>query len=106
RTQRCRVIYIAAEAGKGLRNRVTAWAREKAGEEADPKFETVVSPVNLCDLKMSDADRLAEEVARRGGADLLIVDTVSRALQGGDENSPKDMGTLVATLDRLRERLG
>jgi hypothetical protein len=35
-------------------------------------------------------------------AGLLIVDTVSRALCGGDENSPKDMGGLIANLGRIQ----
>jgi hypothetical protein len=33
---------------------------------------------------------------------MLIVDTVSRALCGGDENSPKDMGALIANLGRIQ----
>ena len=34
---------------------------------------------------------------------LVVVDTVSRALAGGDENSPGDMGAIVCSLDRLRD---
>lgn len=34
---------------------------------------------------------------------LIIVDTISRALCGGDENSPKDMGALVNTVGRIQE---
>jgi AAA domain len=33
----------------------------------------------------------------------VVVDTVSRALAGGDENSPSDMGNFVSNCDRLRE---
>jgi hypothetical protein len=35
---------------------------------------------------------------------LVIIDTVSRALCGGDENSSKDMGGLVTTTALLQER--
>ena len=38
----------------------------------------------------------------RCDAGLLIVDTTSRALCGGDENSPKDMGALIANLGRIQ----
>lgn len=37
---------------------------------------------------------------------LLDLDTVSRALAGGDENSSVDMGKFVGNLDRLRELTG
>src|SRR5215471_8152978 len=34
---------------------------------------------------------------------LIVIDTISRALAGGDENSPKDMGAIVAATSRLQE---
>jgi hypothetical protein len=36
----------------------------------------------------------------------VIIDTVSRALAGGNENAPDDMGAFVTALDAMRERLG
>lgn len=36
----------------------------------------------------------------------LIVDTLSRAMAGGDENSPVDMGRVVASADRFRAETG
>lgn len=35
---------------------------------------------------------------------LIIVDTISRALNGGDENAPKDMGALVRTVGKLQDQ--
>src|SRR5262249_51509762 len=35
---------------------------------------------------------------------LILIDTVSRALFGGDENSPKDMGSLVGNLAYIQEQ--
>jgi RecA-family ATPase len=37
---------------------------------------------------------------------LVIIDTISRALAGGDENSSKDMGAIVTTTARLQEATG
>src|SRR5262249_55658349 len=37
---------------------------------------------------------------------LILIDTVSRALFGGDENSPKDMGSLVGNLAHIQEQTG
>jgi hypothetical protein len=34
---------------------------------------------------------------------LIVIDTISRALAGGDENSPKDMGAIVAATSLLQE---
>ena len=33
---------------------------------------------------------------------LIVIDTISRALCGGDENSPRDMGAIVAATSRLQ----
>jgi RecA-family ATPase len=41
-------------------------------------------------------DETAEEVV------LIVIDTISRALCGGDENSPKDMGAIVAATSKLQ----
>jgi hypothetical protein len=103
RTRPGRVVYVAAEAGKSIRNRVAAWARERWQEEDEIDFRAVISPVDLCDLKKGDTARLAKAI---GAGDVVIVDTVSRAMAGGDENSPKDMGAFVFCLDKLREYLG
>src|ERR1019366_6109144 len=37
---------------------------------------------------------------------LVVIDTISRALAGGDENSSKDMGAIVTTTARLQEATG
>jgi hypothetical protein len=34
---------------------------------------------------------------------LVVVDTLNRCSAGADENSPRDMGQLVASLDRIRD---
>ena len=36
----------------------------------------------------------------------IVVDTLSRALAGGDENSPVDMGRIVVAADRIRAETG
>jgi len=105
RTKQGRVVYVAAEAGTSIRNRVAAWAGENWDETSEIDFQAVVSPVDLCDPKVGDAGRLASAIGHKN-ADVVIVDTVSRAMAGGDENSPADMGLFVQTLDRLRAYLG
>lgn len=102
-----RVVYLAAEAGRGIRNRVAAWARER--DVGKVNFAAVVSPVDLghhAKGKEGGATALARAIKDSGGAEVLIVDTVSRALAGANENSPDDMGAFVYVLDQLRDYLG
>jgi KaiC/GvpD/RAD55 family RecA-like ATPase len=100
------VVYVACEAGRSIINRVAAWKIAHGYEEntAIP-FAAVTSPIDLCHADMSDLDRLMATIRAAGferGA-LIVIDTVSRALAGGDENSPGDMGAIVYSLDRLRD---
>jgi hypothetical protein len=37
---------------------------------------------------------------------LVVIDTLSRALAGGNENAPEDMGALVAAMDLIRAETG
>ena len=49
---------------------------------------------------------LIEDVSREmGDVKLIILDTLSRALSGGNENSPDDMGNLVKHMDKVRHTL-
>ena len=111
------VLYIAAEGGTGVFNRLKAWKHAHGAEldardveAAGPKFHIAPCPVNLLD---SDADMRAivEEVRRLEAVhgeklSMLVIDTLSRALAGGDENSSTDMGAFVKNVDRLRAGLG
>src|SRR5205085_7024209 len=38
--------------------------------------------------------------------ELIIIDTLSRVLAGGNENAPDDMGSFVRNVDRLRADTG
>jgi hypothetical protein len=96
------VIYIAAEAGAGIANRVAA-ARYEFGYADKTPFAAIVTPIDLCtsdvDLnRLIDAIKTFDIGAQVG---LIIVDTLSRVMAGGNENTPDDMGALVQNIDRL-----
>ena len=100
------VIYIAAEAGAGIINRIAAW--RQASGISELHFAALASQIDLCHPASDDLDRLLTAIlAVRFNAEpvLVIVDTLSRVLAGGNENSPDDMGGLVRSLDRLRDTL-
>jgi hypothetical protein len=105
------VAYIAPEGGHSVHLRFHAWCRYHGLDPNDDSlpFRTVPVRVDLCksdgDLKEIVSNIKTAETTL-GPCSLIVVDTVSRALDGGDENSPADMGTFVANCDRMREATG
>ena len=90
------VIYCAMEGAHGIRNRVTAWARHYGLEGAPIPFAIIPVALNLQDPE-ADTSRLIEAIqtaaAKMGQpVALVVMDTLSRAMAGGNENSPEDMG--------------
>ena len=109
RVDRGGVIYVALEGGNGFRNRVSAW-REVHGGTGPLPFAAVTSPINLLDPD-ADAQSLIDAITaartRMGcPVKLVVVDTLSRALAGGNENDSADMGALVGSMDRIRAETG
>jgi AAA domain/Primase C terminal 2 (PriCT-2) len=103
-------IYVAGEGASGIKQRVAAFREHHGVEEtAGAWFAVVPSAVDFRD-KASVAGLisvLTEEAPRLGGkVRLIVVDTLSRALAGGDENSSVDMGMVVAAADRIRLATG
>jgi hypothetical protein len=105
------VVYIAAEGGLSMRRRVVGY-RHRHGLRKDERipFALIPSPVNLLD---GDADlpellELMQRVASERSAPLrlIIIDTLSRVIAGGNENASEDMGRFVRNVDQLREKTG
>ena len=97
------VLYIAAERNAGIVNRVKASYQEQScGSEVEIFFINV--SVNLL---RKDADvQVIADWAKELRCILIVVDTLSRALSGGDENAPGDMGRFIANMDLIREQTG
>ncbi len=100
------VLYVAMEGATGFRNRVAAW-RDHTGTHNDQvMFAAIPAALNL--RVEDDAEELiatAKQAAEHWGqpVKLIVIDTVSRALAGGDENSSVDMGALVQMVDLIRK---
>lgn len=104
------VIYVACEGGFGIRNRVSAFAKHYGLTGQDIPLAIVPSAINLLDPE-ADTPRLIELIKRaqdtiQQQVRHLTVDTLSRAMAGGNENSPDDMGALVINSDRIRQATG
>lgn len=104
------VMYLSLEGSHGIRNRVAAWKAKEGMEDANIPFAIVPYSVNLLD---SEADvgaviDTAKAVAEKFGQSpsLIVVDTLARAIAGGNENSSEDMGALVRNGDLIRQATG
>ena len=99
------VCYIAAEGGLGLEERLIAFRQHHDVDQADVPLYIIPASIDLCSAD-SDALTLIDEIQRLGRVQLVIIDTLARALAGGDENGPQDMGAFVGNCDRIREATG
>jgi hypothetical protein len=102
------VVYVAAEAGASIERRVEALKRRYG--RGDLPLAIVPCPVDLLSPD-GDAAALAALVREAGqamgiGVALVVIDTLSRAMQGGNENASEHMGAFVINVDKLRIATG
>jgi AAA domain len=111
KVQRGFVAYLAPEGGHSVHLRFHAWSRYHGIDPGDDNlpFRTIPVRVDLCkskaDLTTIIANIKAAE-AELGPCLLVVVDTVSRALAGAEENSSDAMGCFIVNCDQLREEIG
>jgi hypothetical protein len=103
------VVYVACEGGIGFRNRIAALRTERPDQVA--KIERAGSflllPVALDLCTSLDGQHLEYIFGNLPELPcMIIIDTLARVMGAGDENTAKDMGVLVANLDRLRNTTG
>jgi hypothetical protein len=97
------VVYIAGEGGAGLKARRDAVI--KAHDVKDPKVYFLRAQL---DLRSSETDReaLLAEIAKHDLKPVLVIlDTLSRAFAGGNENSSDDMGKFISHVTAIQLRL-
>lgn len=108
RVKQASILYLAAEGGRGVLNRVAAlklehgvvglpFAVKRAGldllhDQADLK--------HIVDLAVSVKGRNPDMPL------VIVIDTLSRIMAGGDENSAADMTALIRNVDSIREVTG
>jgi RecA-family ATPase len=98
------VCYVALERRMLVERRAIAF-RERH-QIPDLPFAIIGSVLDFRAPQTADAiDAIVKLVKNATTQEvvLIIIDTISRALAGGDENSSKDMGAIVATTARLQE---
>lgn len=105
------VVHLVLEGGRGIHTRLAALRKRYEAAIAGRRVPFVIVPCPI-DMRSSDADvkalvAMIREIADAYGVPvrLVIVDTLSRALAGGEENGSQDMGAFVAHADHLRSSL-
>lgn len=104
-TTKSGVLYLALEGGGGIRKRFAALRKDHAGATPD-NFVLACTTIDLCGSTESARDIVAAARSLPGGCGLIVVDTMARAMNGGDENSGVDVGKFVANVDRIRQQTG
>ncbi|MEK9724839.1 MAG: AAA family ATPase, partial [Rhodospirillaceae bacterium] len=98
------VLFIAGEGRAGITKRVRAWEiTHLAGERVENIY--LADPVPL----IAEDPQPFIEAALKASPDgyrLVVLDTISRAMQGMDENSQKDASAFTKLAERLRRDLG
>lgn len=96
------VIYLAGEGHNGIARRLRAWVKN-TGQSLDdaPFFLSTAAAQFLDETHACDVAEKVRAVAEaEGEPSLIVIDTLSRNLGPGDENS--DMAEFVQAVDELR----
>jgi len=111
RVKACAVAYVATEGS--LRNRLAAYLRQHdLAPSKLSRFRVLEKSVDLLSPRgdLDDLDDLLSAVrdtqSDAGRVGIVVIDTLNRAMPGGNENAPEDMGTMVAAAQYLAKELG
>ncbi len=94
------VVYVAAEGTKSFARRLRGWAQGHHVSVPDRFYLLSQSVLFLDERDVDDLESAIAALPERPR--LVVIDTLARAMTGGDENSARDMGMLIAGAERLR----
>lgn len=95
------VVYVAAEGESGYKQRHAAWMQHhKKPDHGRLYFWFDAIPM----LLNSAVDEFVGEIQDLK-PDMVVIDTLARCMEGGDENSARDMGIFIASCRRLQREL-
>ena len=99
------VIYISLEGRGDIKNRTLAW-RKHHNVQSNNFFRLILDPVNFMneDSVREFVQALDDFITDNPNPALIFIDTVSRAIAGGDENDQKDMSKFVEICDKIKTR--
>jgi hypothetical protein len=108
RVQQGGVLYVAIERSALVKRRLAAFRAHHTVDEIPLAIASGHIDLRTSDYSANEIIEYAHKLAEIGEVPvgLILIDTVSRALAGGDENSPRDMGSLVGNLAHIQEVTG
>lgn len=104
KVRRKRVLYIAAEGGGGVAQRLRAYSQHHGVSLKDLPLGVIHDAPNL--MVEDDVTALVQAIIDAGGADLIIIDTLAQATPGANENSGEDMGLALKHTRAIRKATG
>jgi hypothetical protein len=102
KVKQCSVTYVALEGEAGVAGRIKAYLSRHGSTSLDISY--VAQPFTL--LEADDINELSKAILAAGTSDVVVVDTLSRAIAGLDENDSKAMGQIIAAAKILQEMIG
>ena len=100
------VVYVSAEGTGGLKHRVEAWkyVNDLEGQRCGVYFLRQGLPVPDVGAVLTFCEAVMERLCVPPV--LVVLDTLNRCLDGGDEDKTLDMGKFIAGVDLLRRQTG
>lgn len=102
--EQTKVLYVVGEGAYGLDARISAWESAWHGTVSDKWLHVRRAPVNLFTHAAAFADLLAR--IQIEGYGVVVFDTLQRMASGADQNSARDAGVIIESLDRVRQATG
>lgn len=107
RVKQSAVIYVAAEGGGGLPNRIKAYQQHHTIDLSDAPFSAITCGLSLLAGDASKVIAACKEADNSGlEIGLVVLDTLNRSMGGGDENSSLDMGKYLSAAAQISEETG
>lgn len=97
-----KVLYILGEGASGLHNRLSAWEEHHGTPIPDDRFRVLGRPLQLANAR--DVREVCKRVAE-DDYDLVVIDTMARAMVGVEENSATAVGAVIAAMDTIRDAM-
>ncbi len=99
--QESNVVYVAGEGLGGYPDRLLAWGNHN--KQSFGGFHLIDDAISMLD-EIAVATFI--EVIAPLKPKLIVIDTLARAMLGGDENSARDMGLFIDACNRIQHELG
>lgn len=96
------VLYIVAEGALGMSDRKKAWQHAKQVHTCGGLHWETLAPNLMDETWVAALVQIVKEIRPV----LVVIDTLARSMVGGDENTSRDMGAVVAAGDKIRRAAG